>query len=215
MKLVSVPPPPGFRASIAVTYDGVALQREEMGEAAWRWPIAQRFLDLMGERTLTSLLEIGAGVGFTSRWFADRGIATLATDLSPRQVELCRAKGLRAEVADMVDLPFPAGSFGAVWTMNCLHHIPSNDLAGVLAGIARVLVPGGLCYLGVWGGVDDAGMPEDDFYQPPRYFCFRSDATLLAAVEEVFAVLSFDIFTPEESDPDDPLHMQSLMLTAR
>lgn len=213
MRLTPVPPPAGFRDSIASTYDGVAAQREEMGEAEWRWPIAERFLEMMGERGLTDLLEIGAGVGFTSRWFADRGVDVVATDLSPEQVALCRAKGLDAHVRDMYDLGFAAGSFGAVWMMNCVHHVPSADLAGVLTGIESVLRPGGLLYLGVWGGVDDEGMPEDDFYQPPRYFCFRSDETLRAAIEEVFDVISFDTFQPEEDA--DGYHMQSLVLERR
>lgn len=200
---------------MAITYDGVASQREEMGEAAWRWPIAERFLAEMRDRGLTTLLEIGAGVGFTSRWFADRGIAVTATDLSPAQVELCRAKGVDAHVRDMYDLGFPSGSFGAVWMMNCIHHIPPEDVGSVLAGIGSVLVPRGLFYLGVWGGVDRAGMPEEDFYLPPRYFCFRSDETLLAAVSERFEVLSFERFVPEPRDPDDDLVMQSLFLQNR
>ncbi len=200
---------------MAATYDGVAQQREQMGEADWRWPIAERFLDLMTNQGLTSLLEIGAGVGFTSRWFADRGLDVTATDLSPAQVELCRAKGLRAEVRDMYDLGYAAGSFGAVWMMNCIHHVPSADVAGVLAGIAEVLQSNGLLYLGVWGGADREGMPVEDFYLPPRYFCFRSDDTLLAAVGSVFEVVSFDTFNPEPKDPADDLHMQSLVLRRR
>lgn len=213
MKLVPSSPPPGFRESIAATYDAVAAQREEMGEAAWRWPIAEQFLGMLRERGLTRILEIGAGVGFTSRWFADRGIDVVATDLSPEQVALCRAKGLEAQVRDMYRLDFPEESFGAVWMMNCIHHVPPGDVAEVLAGVAAVVQPGGLVYLGVWGGVDEEGMPEDDFYQPPRYFCFRSDDTLRRVVGEEFDVLSFDTFTPEEGD--DRLHMQSLVMERR
>ncbi|WKZ81801.1 MAG: class I SAM-dependent methyltransferase [Acidimicrobiia bacterium] len=213
MKLVPSPPPPGFRESIAATYDAVAAQREEMGEASWRWPIAEQFLGMLRERGLSRMLEIGAGVGFTSRWFADRGIDVVATDLSPGQVALCRGKGLEAHVRDMYRLDFPDESFGAVWMMNCIHHVPPGDLAGVLAGVAAVVQPGGLVYLGVWGGVDEEGMPEDDFYQPPRYFCFRSDDTLLRVVGEEFDIISFDTFFPEEGD--DHLHMQSLVMERR
>ena len=215
MKLVPASPPPGFRDSIALTYDGVAAQREEMGEAEWRWPIAERFLGMMRDRGLTSLLEIGAGVGFTSRWFVDHGIEVTATDLSPKQVELCRAKGLTAHVRDMYDLGFEPESFGAVWMMNCIHHIPPDGVGTVLAGMRDVLRPGGIAYLGVWGGADREGMPEEDFYQPPRYFCFRSDATLQRVVGEVFETLSFETFVPEGSDPEDDLHMQSMFLQRR
>jgi SAM-dependent methyltransferase len=138
-------------------------------------------------------------------------VSVVAIDLSPAQVELCRAKGLDARVRDMYDLGFEPGSFGAVWMMNCIHHVPSQDLRAVLDGIRGVLVPGGLLYLGVWGGIDSEGMPVEDFYQPPRYFCFRSDASLRTAVEEVFTVDWFETFTPGEGDPGDELWMQSLV----
>lgn len=213
MELIPGRPPTGFRASIAGTYDAVADRREEMGEADWRWPIAEAFRAGLVARGGTRLLEIGAGVGFTSRWFADRGLQVVATDLSPRQVELCRAKGLEAHVMDMYDLAFPDGSFDGVWMMNCIHHVPPDDVAGVLREVSRVLVPGGLLYLGVWGGIDSAGFPVDDFYQPPRYFCFRSDATLREGIGAVFDIEDFDTFQPEEDA--DGLHMQSVLARSR
>jgi SAM-dependent methyltransferase len=199
---------------MAATYDAVAGHRDEMGEADWRWPIAERFLVAMRAEERTTLLEIGAGVGYTSRWFADRGIAVVATDLSPVQVELCRAKGLNAHVRDMYDLDFARASFHALWAMNCIHHVPDADLSDVLRKMASVLVPGGLCYLGVWGGEDREGLPEDDFYDPPRFFSFRSDERLLRVVGDVFTVESFDAFLPEGEPGNDGLHMQSLVVRA-
>jgi SAM-dependent methyltransferase len=201
--------------TMASTYDAVADHREEMGEAAWRWPLAERFLDIMRSEARTSLLEIGAGVGYTSRWFADRGVAVVATDLSPVQVGLCRAKGVEAYARDMYDLGFAPGSFDALWAMNCIHHVPDADLPVVLGGMASVLAPGGLGYLGVWGGDDREGMYEDDFYAPARFFSFRSDAALVRMVEEVFDVESFETFLPDDEQDEDGLHMQSLVIRAR
>ncbi len=183
-----------------------------MGESDWRWALAERFLELLAKEPAPKLLEIGAGVGYTSAWFAERGVEVIATDLSASQVELCRAKGLEAHVRDMYDLGFPDESFDAVWAMNCVHHVPADDFGGVLAGIRRVLRPGGLFYLGVWGGQDEAGVYDDDFYPPPRYFCMRSDETLRREVGRVFEVLSFDTFVPDIERDDDDRHMQSLVL---
>lgn len=211
MKLRPAPAPDGFRASLVASYDAAAEGREAMGEPDWRWPIAERFLGKMRQDGTTRLLEIGAGVGYTSRWFADRGVDVVATDLSPAQVELSRAKGLDAHVRDMFDLRFPAASFDAVWAMNCIHHIPTPELHEVLCGIAEVLVPAGLFYLGVWGGKDEEGVFDDDFYPPPRFFAMRSDASLRAATEQIFTIESFDTFTPNV-DPADDRHMQSLIL---
>jgi SAM-dependent methyltransferase len=215
VKLIPGTAPEGFRASIAATYDNVAAVRDERGEEAWRWPIAERFLATLQDEGRTRLVEIGAGVGYTSRWFADHGLAVVATDLSPAQVERCRAKGLDAHVRDMYDLRFAPESFQALWAMNCIHHVPDDDLPGVLRGFASVLTPGSPVYLGVWGGVDEAGFPEEDFYQPPRFFAFRTDESLVALASQVFDVEAFEAFVPEGTDVDDRLHMQSLFLRSR
>ncbi len=212
MRLDRVPPPPGFRAALVTTYDNHAAERDQRGEDDWRWQLAEAFLARLPEQA--QLLEVGAGVGYTSRWFADRGVDVVATDLSPAQVELCRAKGLEAYARDMYDLGFPDESFDAAWAMNCLLHVPNADLHDVLAGIRRVLRPGGLLQIGLWGGIDEEGIYEDDFYQPNRFFSFRSDDELLARVREVFEVESFEVLDMEDQD-DARLHLQSLIARRR
>jgi SAM-dependent methyltransferase len=197
---------------MAVTYDNVAAQRDEMGEADWRWPLAERFLTQLQDENKTRLLELGAGVGYTSLWFAERGLDVVASDLSPAQVDLARAKGLEAHVRDMFDLNFPARSFDAAWAMNCIHHIPSADLPAVLAGVSDVLRPTGLFHVAVWGGRDIEGMYKNDFYQPPRFFAIRSDENLRAALETAFVVESFETFLPDVEKDDDGLHMQAILL---
>jgi SAM-dependent methyltransferase len=208
MELHPVSPPSDFRASLVATYDNHAAEREERGEDGWRWRLAESFLTRLPERA--RLLEVGAGVGYTACWFADRGVEVVATDLSPAQVELCRAKGLEAYVRDMYELGFADGSFDAVWAMNCLLHVPDADLQEVLIGIHRVLRPGGWFQIGLWGGIDDEGIFEDDFYKPNRFFSFRSDEELLARVSEVFAVESFEVLDLEDEE-DARLHLQSVV----
>ncbi len=215
MELIPAPRPEGFRTSLAQSYDAAAARRDEMGEADWRWPIAERFLGLMRDEGKTSLIEVGAGVGYTSLWFAERGVAVVATDLSPAQVEIARGKGLDAHVRDMYDLGFAPESFDALWAMNCIHHVPSSDLDAVLQGFSEILAPGGLVYLGVWGGRDEEGIYEDDFYPPPRFFCLRSDDTLRSAVERRFTIVDFATFLPDVDKDDDGLHMQSVIAHRR
>ena len=215
MKLIPGPPPEGFRDSIATTYSNVADERNDMGEAGWRWPIAERVAAVLAQEGKTRILEIGAGVGYTSRWFADRGFDVTATDLSPAQVDLIRAKGLNARVADLYDLGFRPATFDAAWAMNCIHHIPTADLPDVIEGVAQVLSEGGLWYLGVWGGRDEEGMYENDFYQPPRFLALRSDASMHAAVTKRFAIEWFETFVPDVDREDDGLHMQSMLLRKR
>ena len=88
------------------------------------------------------LLEVGCGTG----WFASRVTRELGTDVSAidqseRMVELARAEGVDARVADVQELPFGDGVFDCVAAHWMLYHVP--DLDRGLAEIARVLIPGG------------------------------------------------------------------------
>jgi SAM-dependent methyltransferase len=93
-----------------------------------------------GPRTI---LEIGCGTGaFAERLAAQHpDAALLATDQSPRFVELTAARGVEARVADATHLPFEDDAFDLVAAMWMLYHVPDLDLA--LAEVRRVLRPGG------------------------------------------------------------------------
>jgi len=69
-------------------------------------------------------------------------------------LEHCRAKGIDAHVMDFLHLDFPASSFDAVFAMNCLLHVPNQDLPDVLTAIRTVLRPDGLFFLGGYGDRD-------------------------------------------------------------
>ncbi len=89
----------------------------------------------------------------------------VTTDLSTAMVERCRAKGIEA-------------SFDAVFAMNCLLHVPNCDLPAVLAAVRAILRPGGLFFVGVYGGNESAEGPIDDEHEPPRLFSWRTDEQL-------------------------------------
>jgi SAM-dependent methyltransferase len=105
----------------------------------------------------------------------------------------CRAKGIEAHVMDFLHLNFAAGSFDAVFAMNCLLHVPNRDLPAVLAAVRTVLRPGGLFFVGVYGGTESAEGPMDnDEHVPPRFFSWRTNEQLLAfAASARFAVVDF------------------------
>src|SRR5581483_142412 len=88
------------------------------------------------------VLEVGCGWGeLAARLGREPGIEVVAVDLSPRMVELARARGVDARVADVQSLPFADGRFDCVTANWMLYHVP--DLDRGLAEIARVLAPGG------------------------------------------------------------------------
>jgi SAM-dependent methyltransferase len=194
-------------AGLRQAYDRpAAADRDGRQKEAFKVDERHRFLDLLRDRGATSLLEVGAGTGHDSLYFQGQGLRVLCTDLSPAMVELCRAKGLDARVADFLGLGVPAGSFDAVYALNCLLHVPTPDLPRVLEAIGEVLVPGGLFYVGTWGGTDEEGPVRDDRYPVPRFFAFRSDRLMRQTLAAHFHVLSF---RPIDAGGD---HFQSFVL---
>lgn len=92
----------------------------------------------------SAFLEVGCGTGgFAERVSAENpGARVVATDLSPRFVELTAARGVDACVANAASLPFGDGEFDVVAALWMLYHVPDLDVA--LAEVRRVLRPGGL-----------------------------------------------------------------------
>ena len=192
---------------MAASYDAYASEREQDGEPNWRDEIRADFVARLPDGG--RVLEIGAGVGYTARWFLDQGLDIIATDLSPANVELCRAKGVPAEVRDMADLGFADRSFDGVWAASCIMHVPTADLDTAFAGINRVLEDGGLFWVGTWGGPTNEGIWDEDHYEPKRFYSIRDDDLMRSLYEPHFEVLSFHTFSPmREVD----WHYQSALL---
>lgn len=98
---------------------------------------------------------------------------------------------------DFLNLAFPPRSFDAGYALNSLLHVPNTHLEPVFRSIHRVLAPGALLYLGMYGGDDFEGYKEKDSHQPQRFFSFRSDDTLLRNVEKHFELVEFHVVEEE------------------
>ena len=137
------------------------------------------------------VLEVGCGAGRDGRVIADAGLRYVGVDLSPVGARICRDAGLTACAASALALPFADDSFDAAWTMSTLMHLPGDGLPQALAELSRVLVPGGVLEVGVWGK-DTAG---EWFDEHGRYFRHRTDdelRRLLGAVGEVTGFATWD-----------------------
>jgi SAM-dependent methyltransferase len=88
------------------------------------------------------VLEVGCGEGELAERLSGVVPELVAVDQSSRMVELTRARGVDALVADVQELPFADASFDAVLAAWMLYHVPDVDRG--LSEIARVLRPGGL-----------------------------------------------------------------------
>src|SRR6266581_6369244 len=161
--------------SLREFYDNQAEERDNSEYPAWKQLERQQFLTRLQQEGKTSLLEIGAGPGRDSKFFQDHGLAVISTDLSPEMVKRCQQKGLTAYVMDFLHLDFPPQSFDAIHALNCLLHVPTQDLPSVLQTLPGLLKPTGLFYLGVYGGIKHEGIWPDDPHRPGCFFSYHSD----------------------------------------
>jgi SAM-dependent methyltransferase len=193
-------------ADLRASYDRGAAERESMPKQQFKLAERAAFLDRLGVVEAKTLLEIGAGTGQDSVFFAGAGLTVVAVDLSPEMVARCRAKGIEAYERDFLRLGFEPGAFDAVYAMNCLVHVPNADLPAVLRAVRDVLAPGGLFYVGLWGGRPHEGTIEHDQHMPKRFFACRTDKEIFEYARECFEVLDF------HTVEDDDRHFQALTL---
>ncbi len=178
--------------ALRTAYDGNASGRDTGRTSAWKVEERNRFLELLRSEGRRSLLEVGAGTGVHGLFFQEQGIEVVCTDLAPEHVRICQQKGLTAYAMDFLSLDFGGRMFDAVFAMNCLLHVPRASLGDVLRSIRGVLAPGGLFYLGQYGGYDHEGPFETDrYYTPPRYFSMLTDEAMQSATSEVFEQVDF------------------------
>lgn len=201
------------RTDLRAAYDRKAAERDAKAPQDWKRAERDVFLKLLREQEARSLLDLGAGPGHDSLYFQQQGLDVTAVDLSPAMVDLCRAKGVRAEVMDIAALGYADGAFDAVYTMNCLLHVPKNELRPILREIDRVLAPNGLVYVGLHGGHDQDGVWAEDTYEPKRFFAFYSDEGLRLTLAQVFNLVYFQrVPVP---DAGESLHFQSVVVRKR
>lgn len=96
-----------------------------------------------------AVFEFGCGTGTTALKLAPSVARYVGSDISPEMIAIAREKAASEGVTNVEFVtapadaaPWSAESFDAVLGFNILHLIP--DRAATLAGVARVLKPGGL-----------------------------------------------------------------------
>ncbi|MBN2198751.1 MAG: methyltransferase domain-containing protein [Candidatus Aminicenantes bacterium] len=103
-----------------------------------------------------SVLDGGCGTGIFSVIFARNGAAKVTgIDISPGSLETARSlaerfglKNTEFRREDMLHLPFSPDSFDIIWAWGSVHH--TTDPFGAIAGLLRLLKPGGSILLAVY-----------------------------------------------------------------
>ncbi len=188
-----------IRAKLLTSYgEDAAKLRARRAKAAWKLDERAAYLRRLEQQRCRDLLEIGAGTGQDSMFFAEHGLNVVTTDLSPAMAAICCARGLNALVMDFASPSLAPGSFDAVYGLNCLLHVPNAALPQVLAAIRDLLRPRGLFFLGAYGGDGWEGPLADDDHVPPRFFSLRTSAQIQQFASQFFEIVDFHVVPREE-----------------
>lgn len=146
------------------------------------------------------VLDLGAGQGQDSRFFAEHGYGVVSTDVSEDALERNRAK-LPEELAAKVtvqqvdlreQLPFDDESFDVVYAHLSLHYFDAETTERIFAEISRALKPGGVLAFFTNATTDPeygtGTMLEPDYFQidgmHKRYFSVESARRFATHFEE-------------------------------
>lgn len=121
-------------------------------------------LDRVAAETDGPILDAGCGPGHVAAHLAARGADVTGLDLTPAMIEQARRRhpDLRFEVGDHGRLlkPPAADGWGAVLGWYSLIHLAGSEIATTVAGMRRVLSPGGRLVLALHAGAQVVDLTE-------------------------------------------------------
>ncbi len=180
------------------TYDTIAAS---FAEQTARMPVqyedmGRRFLALLP--VSSSILDVGCGAGRDMAWLEALGAGVTGVDLSPGMLAQARrrVRGPLFEM-DMRHLGFPDSSFGGIWCMASLLHLPKAEAPRALAEMRRVLVPAGVLALTIQEGEGEVWETEAYGHAVERYFARYSPQE----AERMLADAGFLVLESERADP--------------
>lgn len=123
---------------------------------------APQLLEMLGKESGNKILEIGAGDGRDSIFFAKKGNEVTGIDIAPGAIEMAKKNAQSAgmldkitfQVGDAERLQFGDSSFDGVFSISVLH---ATDLNLSLKEIARVLRHGGKAIIYLYEKTNEDG----------------------------------------------------------
>lgn len=139
--------------------------------------------------------DIGCGPGRDTAQFRQRGYWTTGLDYSSGMLQEAMQRAPAPYLqGDMRFLPFAADSFEGAWVCASLLHIPREDAPAVLAGIWRILKPGGSMFLALKEGQGEGW----DTRKGDRFFTFyQQDEIRLLLQSAGFVITELQVHQAE------------------
>jgi 2-polyprenyl-3-methyl-5-hydroxy-6-metoxy-1,4-benzoquinol methylase len=103
----------------------------------------------MGSLKGKRILDVGAGFGESSVYFALQGASVVSNDISPKMLEVAQKLAVRYGVtldyviAPVEKLEFGEGAFDFIYCANVMHHVPATDHELWLYNMHKYLKKGG------------------------------------------------------------------------
>ena len=157
-------------------YDRVAEQyAAEFFEELTRKPFDCAKLDQFAERVRNSgvVYELGCGPGHIARYLKDRGVEMRGLDLSSSMVKVAGQLNpdITFEQGDMANLSLTDDSIAGIVLFYSIIHLEKELVTAALAGMKRVLCPGGSLFMAFHGG--EGKVHRDEWYGQPVSIDFR------------------------------------------
>lgn len=137
-----------------------------------------KFISMLPKKA--KILDVGCGSGRDARYFKEFGLDVTAIDISDNMLEEAkkRAKGIKFEKMDMLNMSFENNSFDGVWIMATLSDITKEDSPKFLKDINRILKDNGVLYIAVKEGKGEKIIKKEKYNNLERFYCYYTQEEL-------------------------------------
>lgn len=154
----------------------------------------RRFVELLPKEA--SVLDVGCGSGDSAMYFKEQGFRVNCIDFSEKMVEVCKQKGLVAQVMDMEHMTFEAESFDGIWASASLLHVPKKNTQKVIDKFYELLKSGGVCYICVKEGQGEKLVEEKGI---TRFFSYWTEQELQEQVKFFQVIENYKVQRSQDS----------------
>ncbi|MCA0435327.1 MAG: DUF480 domain-containing protein [Actinobacteria bacterium] len=166
--------------AVAAAYADGAVDLSEKLFDAW-------LLDRLAMEATGPVADVGTGPGTVAAYLAEQGVDVTGYDCAPAMIEQARLRvpGATFEVGDLRRLlrPPTAPGWGAITCWYGLVYLAASELPAAVAGLARVLAPGGLLLVAMHAGDDVRHESELAGVEVDMELVLHDPAQVRAAVE--------------------------------